>query len=121
MIQKNYHQVSYIRRTLVGNKIVDRSDVVGASPLSAAPTTSSFSTEPLASLDWATVTATRDEKHLSLGIRCLILEILRYGSTLQIVLSCAMLLLAVTSYMCTQVEAHVDDVIIESRHTLATS
>ena len=37
-------QVSNIRRTLVGNKIVDNSDVVGASPVGAAPTTSSFST-----------------------------------------------------------------------------
>ena len=52
----------------MGNKIVDHSDVVGASPVGAAPTTSSFSTEHLASLDWATVTARRDEKHLSLGI-----------------------------------------------------
>ena len=40
----NYRQVSNIRRTLVGNKIVDHSDVVGASPVGAAPTTSSFST-----------------------------------------------------------------------------
>ena len=37
-------KVSNIRRTLVGNKIVDHSDVVGASPVGAAPTTSSFST-----------------------------------------------------------------------------
>ena len=36
--------VSNIRRTLVGNKIVDHSYVVGASPIGAAPTTSSFST-----------------------------------------------------------------------------
>ena len=42
-IQK-YRQVSNIRPTLVGNKIVDHSDVVGASPVGAAPTTSSFST-----------------------------------------------------------------------------
>ena len=41
----DYRQVSNIRRTLVGNKIVDHSDVVGASPVGAAPTTSSFSTE----------------------------------------------------------------------------
>ena len=41
---KQYRQVSNIRRTLVGNKIVDHSDVVGASPVGAAPTTSSFST-----------------------------------------------------------------------------
>ena len=39
-----YRQVSNIRRTLIGNKIVDHSDVVGASPVGAAPTTSSFST-----------------------------------------------------------------------------
>ena len=39
-----YRQVSNIRATLVGNKIVDHSDVVGALPVGAAPTTSSFST-----------------------------------------------------------------------------
>ena len=39
-----YRQVSNVRRTSVGNKIVDHSDVVGASPVGAAPTTSSFST-----------------------------------------------------------------------------
>ena len=41
---KTYRQVSNISRTLEGNKIVDHSDVVGASPVGAAPTTSSFST-----------------------------------------------------------------------------
>ena len=35
-----YRQVTNISRTLVGNKIVDHSDVVGAAPT----TTSSFST-----------------------------------------------------------------------------
>ena len=40
----NYRKTSNIRRTLVGNKIVNNSDVVGASPVGAAPTTSSFST-----------------------------------------------------------------------------
>ena len=39
-----YRQVSNIRRTSVCNLIVDHSDVVGASPVGAAPTTSSFST-----------------------------------------------------------------------------
>ena len=39
-----YRQVSNIRRISVGNQIVDHSDVVGASPVGAAPTTSSFST-----------------------------------------------------------------------------
>ena len=37
-------QTSNISRTLVGHKIVDHSDVVGASPVGAAPTTSSFLT-----------------------------------------------------------------------------
>ena len=39
-----YRQTCNKRRTLVGNNIVDHSDVVGASPVGAAPTTSSFST-----------------------------------------------------------------------------
>ena len=42
--QFHYLQTSNIRRTIVGNKTVDHSDVVGASPVGAAPTTSSFST-----------------------------------------------------------------------------
>ena len=44
LYQSNYRQVSNIRHTLVGNEIVDHSDVVGASPVGPAPTTSSFST-----------------------------------------------------------------------------
>ena len=48
----SYRQVSSIKRTLEGNQIVDHSDVVGASPVGAAPTTSSFSTWYLASTDW---------------------------------------------------------------------
>ena len=44
LIRDTYRQVPNIRRTLVGNKIVDHSDVVGASPVGAAPTASSFST-----------------------------------------------------------------------------
>ena len=39
-----YRQVSNIRRTLVGNKIVHISDGVGASPVGAAPIKSSLST-----------------------------------------------------------------------------
>ena len=39
-----YRKTSNISRTLVANKSVDNSDVVGASPVGAAPTTSSFST-----------------------------------------------------------------------------
>ena len=40
----DYRKTSTISRTLVGNKVVDNSDVVGASPVGAAPTTSSLST-----------------------------------------------------------------------------
>ena len=44
ILKHGYRQVSNIRRTLIGNKILYHSDVVGASPVGAAPTTSSFST-----------------------------------------------------------------------------
>ena len=40
----SYRQISNISRTLVGNWIVDHSDVAGASPIGAAPTTPSFAT-----------------------------------------------------------------------------
>ena len=40
----SYRKTSNISHTLVVNKIVDHSDVVGASPVGAAPTTSLFST-----------------------------------------------------------------------------
>ena len=40
-----YCQISNIRCTLLHTKIVYHSDVVGASPVGAAPTTSPFSTE----------------------------------------------------------------------------
>ena len=46
----NYRQTPNISRTL-GNNIVNDSDVVAASYVGAAPTTSSFSTEHFASLD----------------------------------------------------------------------
>ena len=39
-----YRKTSSISRALAGNKHVDNSDVVRASPVGAAPTTSSFST-----------------------------------------------------------------------------
>ena len=39
-----YRQTFNISHTLVDNKFVDHSDVDGASPVGAAPTTSSFST-----------------------------------------------------------------------------
>ena len=42
--EHTYRKTSNISRTLIGNKIVDNSDAVGASPVGAASTTSSFST-----------------------------------------------------------------------------
>ena len=39
-----YRQISNISGILFGHKIVDHSDVVAASPVGTAPTTSSFST-----------------------------------------------------------------------------
>ena len=41
---ESYRKTYNIRPTLVGNKIVNHSDVVGASPDGAAPTTSSLYT-----------------------------------------------------------------------------
>ena len=66
-------KTSNISRTLIGNRIVDNSDVVdvvGASPVGAAPTTSSFLNLHLASMDWAKTTARGDKKHLSFWIWC---------------------------------------------------
>ena len=40
----NHSKTSHISRTLVGNKIVYHPDVVGASPVAAAPTESWLST-----------------------------------------------------------------------------
>ena len=55
-----YRQVSNIRHTLVSNQIVDHSDVVGASPVGAAPTTSSCSTYHLVSIYCAKTTTSED-------------------------------------------------------------
>ena len=44
-VSQQYCQTYNISCTLVSNKIVDHSDVVGASPVGTAPTTSSFSTK----------------------------------------------------------------------------
>ena len=68
--QETHRQVSDIRRTLVGNSIVDHSDVVGASPVGDAPTTSSFSINTWLSMYFTKATASRDEKHFSFGVWC---------------------------------------------------
>ena len=69
-VWNNYRQTFNIRCTSVRNKVVEYSDVVGASPVGAAPTTSSFSTWQLTSMNWAKTTARRDEEHWSFGIWC---------------------------------------------------
>ena len=65
-----YRKTSNILRTFAGNEIDDHSDVVGASPISAAPTTSSFSTYYLASRDSAKTAARQYENLSSVGIWC---------------------------------------------------
>ena len=55
--------------------------VVGTSPVGAAPTTSSFPTYHMASMDWAKTTARRNEKHLTFKFLDLVrftLDDLRY-------------------------------------------
>ena len=79
-----YCQTSDIIWTLVGNKIVDHSDVAGASPAGAAPTTSSFSTWHPASMDWAKTTARWDEIETFRfwDLMCFILEVWQYIGSL---------------------------------------
>ena len=55
------------------------SDVVGASPVGAAPTTSSFLTPHLPSMVWAKSTARQDQNHLNFGIWCMLYQTF-YGS-----------------------------------------
>ena len=64
----SYRQTFDKRHRLVGNKKVDHSGVVGAPPVGATLTTSSFPTWYLASMDSAKTTAGRDEEHLNTGI-----------------------------------------------------
>ena len=74
-IEITCRQTSNIRRTLVANKIVDHSDVVGASPVGAAPTTPSFLTQHLVSRYSVKTVARQYENRLGVGILlCLILE-----------------------------------------------
>ena len=68
----NYRKTSNIRCTLVGNKIVDHSDVIGASPVGAAPTTSSFLTLHMASRDSAKTAARQYGNILSVEIWCVL-------------------------------------------------
>ena len=73
-----YHQTSNISHTLEVNTIVYHSDVAEVSPVGAAPTTSSFSTQHMASMNWEKTTARSDEKIQVLGFGVLILEVWWY-------------------------------------------
>ena len=81
----NYCQTSNISRTLLEYRIVDHSDVVGAPPVGAAPTTSSFSTNPLVSLDREKTTARRCKNQLSFLIWC---TYIRYLTVVQYLNTC---------------------------------
>ena len=101
-----YHETSDITRSAVDNKIADHSDVVGSSPVGAAPTTSLFWTEHLASIDWAKTTAKWDENHLSFGIWC---DLCIKGFTVCLsvqVCTCALLLLYITDLGLTSFHTH---------------
>ena len=67
-----YREIPNIKRTLVGDGIVYHSDVVGALPVGAAPTTSSFLTYHMALIACAMISARQDKKHLSLVIWCIL-------------------------------------------------
>ena len=81
--KNNYCQISNISRTLVGNKFVDHSDVVVASPVSATPTTSSFQLNTW--LQWIEQRQLQDETRNIFkfwDLLCLILEIWQYVNTI---------------------------------------
>ena len=61
LLENIYRETSIVSDTLVGNKTVGHSDVVGAWPVDAALTTSSYSIEYLASMDWIKTAAGPDE------------------------------------------------------------
>ena len=70
-----YRKTPIISRTLVANQIVEHLDVVGASPVGVAPTTSSFSTQHLASRYSAKAATRQYENILSAGIWCILVHI----------------------------------------------
>ena len=70
-----YRKTTNISRTLLGNQIVDHWHVVGASPVGAAPTATSLSTQHLTPTYCTKTTAWRSEKHLIFGIWCVLFKI----------------------------------------------
>ena len=77
-LQMMYGQVSNIGGTSVGNKIVDHSDVVGASPVSDAPTTSYFNFTPGLNILHKDNYKTRWETFKFWDFEWLILEVWQY-------------------------------------------
>ena len=76
----NDRQTSNIRRNLVVNNLADHSDVDGASPVGAAPTTSSFSTWHLSPMDRARQLQDETTNIEVFGLGAVyILEVLRYN------------------------------------------
>ena len=57
----------FLPRTDLAHEYRQTSNIRHTSPVGAAQTTSSFSTEHMTSIDWAKTIARRDEKHLGLG------------------------------------------------------
>ena len=68
-----------INRTLVGNEVVDHSDVVGASPVDAAPTTSSFFIKHIASMDWANNTLAQFSSYLAFNLLGMSIDHIAFG------------------------------------------
>ena len=108
-LSREYHQFSNTSRTIVGNEIVDHSDVVGASPVGTAPTTPSFLPKYLASVDWVETTATRRQTFKFWDLVRLILEIwwyvcLHYDGKISDSYSqwsyCSLILLSFQYYQC---------------------
>ena len=56
-LTSNTSRTLLFRTLLVGNDIVDYPNVVGALPVGPTPTTFSFLTKHVASMDWANITA----------------------------------------------------------------
>ena len=72
MIPAEYRETSNIRRSLIANKLVDHSDVVGASPVGAVPTSIVILdlTPDFNEIEKKKTTGRLDEKHLRFGVWC---------------------------------------------------
>ena len=81
LAKKVYRQTSSISHSLVGNKFVDHSDVVGTSPVGDSPTTSSYSTKHVALMDRKQRKLQYEREIFKFGdLVRLSIEILRYAA-----------------------------------------